>query len=100
MIATEVSKAYYDPTVNAAIGVFVGYLSPDEFKVIANELLDILETKKLRKQINNVKHMKVLKQEVAVWLNEVWFPKAKKIGLNAVYKKPWISDTVVVLTRR
>ena len=82
MIGTEVSRAYYDPALNAAMGVFVGYLSPDEFKTIANELLKIQVTKKVNKQINNVKQMKVLKQEVQVWLNDVWFPQAQKNGLK------------------
>ncbi len=82
MITTEVSRAYFDPATNAAMGVFIGFLSPDEFKVIANDLLVILETKKVKKQINDVKQMKVLKQEVQIWLNDVWFPKAQKNGLK------------------
>jgi len=76
------SNAVYDVSTNAAIGTFIGFLSPDEFKTIANQLLNIIETKKIKKQLNDVKQMKVLKPEVQEWLNTVWFPKAQKIGLR------------------
>jgi len=76
------SNAVYDVSTNAAIGTFIGFLSPDEFKTLANQLLNILETKKIKKQLNDVKQMKVLKPEVQEWLNTIWFPKAQKIGLR------------------
>lgn len=76
------SNAVYDIKTNAAIGTFIGFLSPDEFKTIANQLLNIIETKKIKKQLNDIKQMKVLKPEVQEWLNTVWFPKAQKIGLR------------------
>ncbi len=76
------STAVFDQKTNAAIGTFIGFLSPDEFKTIANELLNILETKKIKKQLNDIKQMKVLKPEVQEWLNTVWFPKAQKAGLK------------------
>ncbi|HCT29183.1 MAG TPA: hypothetical protein DIW31_00250 [Bacteroidales bacterium] len=76
------SSAVYDMKTNAAIGTFIGFLSPEEFKAIANQLLDILESKKIKKQLNDIKLMKVLKPEVQEWLNTEWFPKAQKIGLR------------------
>lgn len=76
------SNAVYDQSTNAAIGTFIGFLSPDEFKLVANQLLNILETKKIKKQLNDIKQMKVLKPEVQEWLNTEWFPKAQKIGLR------------------
>ena len=82
MKENEVSNAMYDLRTNAAIGTFIGFLSPDEFKTIANQLLDILEKKKVKKQLNDIKRMKVLKPEVQEWLNTVWFPKAQKVGLK------------------
>lgn len=82
MKENETSTAMYDMQSNAAIGTFIGFLSPDEFKTIANQLLDILEKKKAKRQLNDVKRMKVLKPEVQEWLNTIWFPKAQKIGLK------------------
>lgn len=76
------SNAVYDVSTNAAIGTFIGFLSPDEFKTIANQLLNILEKKMIKKQLNDIKQMKVLKPEVQEWLNTVWFPKVQKIGLR------------------
>lgn len=78
----KTTNAVYDSRTNAAIGTFVGFLSPDEFKTVANQLLDILETKRLKKQLNDIKQMKVLKPEVQEWLNTDWFPRAQKIGLK------------------
>jgi len=82
MKENETSTALYDIKTNAAIGTFIGFLSPDEFKTIAIQLLNIIDAKKLKKQLNDVKRMKVLKPEVQEWLNTIWFPKAKSIGLR------------------
>lgn len=78
----KATNAVYDSRTNAAIGTFVGFLTPDEFKTVANQLLGILETKRLKKQLNDIKQMKVLKPEVQEWLNTDWFPRAQKIGLK------------------
>jgi len=78
----KTTNAVYDSRTNAAIGTFVGFLTPDEFKTVANQLLGILETKRLKKQLNDIKQMKVLKPEVQEWLNTDWFPRAQKIGLK------------------
>ena len=78
----KATNAVYDSRTNAAIGTFVGFLTPDEFKAVANQLLGILETKRLKKQLNDIKQMKVLKPEVQEWLNTDWFPRAQKIGLK------------------
>ena len=76
------SKAYFDKESNAAIGEFVGFLKPDEFKSIANKLIQMLEEKDLKRQINDVKLMKVLSQDTQNWLNTDWFPRAKEAGLK------------------
>ena len=78
----KATNAVYDSRTNAAIGTFVGFLTPDEFKTVANQLLGILETKRLKKQLNDIKQMKVLKPEVQEWLNTDWCPRAQKIGLK------------------
>ena len=82
MSENETSSVFYDASIDTAIGTFVGYLSPAEFKTISNQLLNILETKRVKKQLNNVKKMKVLKPELQEWATEFWFPKAQKAGLK------------------
>ncbi len=82
MNENKTSTAAYDMRSNAAIGTFIGFLTPDEFKTVANQLLGILESKRLKKQLNDIKLMKVLKPEVQEWLNTDWFPRAQKIGLK------------------
>ncbi len=82
MSENKTTNAVYDSRTNAAIGTFVGFLTPEEFKTVANQLLSILETKRLKKQLNDIKQMKVLKPEVQEWLNTDWFPRAQKIGLK------------------
>jgi len=41
-----------------------------------------LKSKQSDKQLNDVKRMKPLKKEIQIWMNEVWFPKAKETGLK------------------
>jgi hypothetical protein len=76
------SKAFYDSETKAAIGVFEGFLSNDEFKEIAEELHEIRRKNYSSKQINNVVNMKVLSQETQDWIKNSWFPKAKLTGLK------------------
>lgn len=78
----SVSKAYFDAATGAAIGEFYGFLKPDEFKDIANQLIKLLTDNRLKKQINNIKEMKVLPQETQNWLNTNWFPRAQTAGLK------------------
>lgn len=82
MKANETSSVIYDIETNAVFGTFIGFLSPDEFKTIGNQQLDIIETKRLKKALNDVKRMKVLKPEVQEWVNNIWFPRAQKLGLK------------------
>jgi hypothetical protein len=76
------SKVYYDSTCGAAIGYFDGFLDAEKFKGLAEELHMIRKNYKSYKQLNNIENMKVLKPEVQQWLTEVWFPKAKELGLK------------------
>jgi hypothetical protein len=82
MKTNEELPVVYDISTNAVICTFIGYLSPDEFKSIGNKQLDVIGTKKLKKALNDIKKMKVLKPEVQEWVNTFWFPKAQKAGLK------------------
>jgi hypothetical protein len=76
------SKAFYDKTNGIATGYFNGFITSDKFKHIADELHDLRKNNKSVKQLNNIENMKVLTPEVQKWLNDIWFPKAKKTGLK------------------
>jgi len=82
MKVNDKSSAAHDNNIEAAIGTFVGFIAPDEFKTVSNELLNIIETKKVKKQLNDVRKMKVLKPELQEWSLSTWFPKAQKAGLK------------------
>jgi hypothetical protein len=82
MKANETSSVVYNIETNAVFGTFIGFLSPDEFMAIGNQQLEMLETKRLNKVLNDVKRMKVLKPEMQEWVNNIWFPKAQKLGLK------------------
>jgi hypothetical protein len=79
MIKTD---SYYDSDVQAAIGVFKGFLSTDEFKDVAKNLQKLRKENSSKKQLNNIEDMKVLSKEVREWLQGVWFPEALKTGLK------------------
>jgi len=76
------SKAFYDATCKTAIGHFVGFIKPEEFKKIAEELHELRRKNFSCKQLNNIEEMKVLTADIQKWLNDVWFPKAKQTGLK------------------
>lgn len=76
------SKAFYDNATGAAIGHFAGFLNPDEFKKIAEELHVIRRNYNSKKQLNNIEQMRVLTADVQKWLNDVWFPRARLGGLK------------------
>jgi len=74
--------SYYDADTKAAIGIFKGFIKSDEFKSIAENLHQIRIDNKSNKQLNNIEDMKVLTEDIRVWLKDVWFPKAIETGLN------------------
>jgi len=76
------SGAFYDKDVRAAIGVFKGFLTTDQFKGIANELHSIRKKNFSSKQLNDIQDMKVLTRDVQEWLDSTWFPEAVATGLK------------------
>ncbi len=78
------SGAFYDSETQAAIGVFSGFLNPDKFKAIGDELHEVRQKNFSSKQLNNISDMKVITQDVQQWINDVWFPKAKLTGLKTL----------------
>jgi|GEM_PF-1142475 len=78
----DTKTSYYDNESKAAIGIFKGFVTPGEFKNIANSLHEIRTANKSNKQLNNIEDMKVLTEDIRIWLKDEWFPKAVETGLN------------------
>jgi hypothetical protein len=76
------ADSYYDSDVKAAIGVFKGFLSTDEFKKVAENLQKLRKENSSKRQLNNIEDMKVLTKDVREWLQSIWFPEALKTGLK------------------
>ncbi len=78
----QMSYSFDDTANKCGIGTFLGFVKHSEFKKVAEELLEILKTKKYTKQINDVSLMDVLETETQEYLATHWFPKAKLYGLK------------------
>lgn len=76
------TTSYYDNEVKAAIGIFKGFVTTEEFKRVAESLHKIRTDNRSNKQLNNIEDMKVLTKEIRTWLQDVWFPEAIKTGLQ------------------
>ncbi len=76
------STSFYDMEINAAIGVFKGFLSTEEFRAIAENLHKLRSENSSCRQLNNIENMKVLTKDVRDWLRDTWFPEAVKTGLK------------------
>ena len=73
---------FFDKEINAAIGIFQGFLKAEDFKKSAEGIQKLRIDNKSNKQLNNIKDMKVLTSEIRDWLQDSWFPKASKTGLK------------------
>lgn len=78
----DTKKIYYDKEIRSAVGVFEGFMSFENFKELAIQVNELRSKNFSKKQLNNVKDMKVLTQEVQKWIKEFWFPKAQASGLK------------------
>jgi hypothetical protein len=79
------AKSKFDVAQNCAYGTFVGpFVNRNQQKFIDNakNLLNILRVNHLHKQINNISKMGVLDIKVKNYLQNEWFPEAKKAGLT------------------
>lgn len=82
MVKNVELPVFYDVNLNAVFCTYAGLLSTEEFKEIANKQIEIIVTKELKKALNDIKEMKVLKPDIQEWINTVWFPKAQNAGLK------------------
>ena len=75
-------KAYYDNQSKNIIVEFSGIPTLDEFKVVANSILDALKTNNTSKLLNNTLDLEGNSLEIQEWVQQVWFPKAESLGLK------------------
>ena len=75
-------NAFFDTEVNAAVGVFTGFMTADQFRYYFEELNLLRIQNESNKQINDGEQMKMFTKEVQNWLLEVWLPRAEVSGLE------------------
>ena len=76
------TNTYFSTELNAVVWEINGFVNTEKFKGFAMETLDLLKKHSVKKQLNNVQNMKVLTKDIQIWIDEVWFPKAKTVGLK------------------
>ncbi len=76
------TEIYFSEELNAVVCEFNGFLKTEKFIELGLETNNLLVKHSAQKQLNNVQNMKVLTKEAHVWIDEVWYPKAKASGLK------------------
>jgi hypothetical protein len=77
-------NAFFDIESNAAVGIFSGFMTSEQFKFFFEELNTIRIKNESNKLISDNEEMRILTKDVQNWLSEVWFPQARTSGLEYV----------------
>ncbi|WP_026461951.1 hypothetical protein [Adhaeribacter aquaticus] len=73
---------FYDEELGAVISVYEGFLKFDEFKEIASSTLGVIRKTTSSKILVNTSQLKVMVKQNQDWINDVWFPEAKRAGVR------------------
>lgn len=76
------TKTYFSSELNSVVWDVDGFQKTEKFIETALETMDLRKKHFVNKQLNNIQNMKVLTKDIQVWIEEVWFPKAKISGLK------------------
>ena len=76
------TKTYFSNELNAVVWDVNGFLKTEKFIEFASETTNLRKKHSAYKQLNNVQNMRILTNEIQVWIDEVWFPKAIISGLK------------------
>ncbi|MFC6996148.1 STAS/SEC14 domain-containing protein [Rufibacter roseus] len=71
-----------DQDLQAVISTYKGFLKHQEFMEISLATLDLAKEHGLSKIFVDTVHLKVMLQESQQWINQVWFGKAKQVGIR------------------
>jgi len=75
-------NVYLDSKSGSIIGIFEGFLEIEEHQSIGLKILDLAKMNSSKKLVIDTTKLKVMKQETQKWIEEVWFPKAKGLGVS------------------
>ena len=78
----EEIKTYFSNELKAVVMEINGFVTTEKFKEVALETHNLRKKHFVKKQLNNIRNMKILTKEIQLWLNDVWFPAAKSNGLE------------------
>lgn len=76
------TRTYFSSELNAVVWEIHGFINTEKFIESGLESHELLKKYSAKKQLNNIQNMKVLSKEIQIWIEEVWFPKAKSFGLK------------------
>lgn len=75
-------KCTYDNKLEAVVLVLIGFLSFDKFTRIASKTHDLRKKNNSIKQLNDIRQMKVLSNDIQDWIENIWFSAAVESGLK------------------
>jgi hypothetical protein len=73
---------FFDPGLSSVVTIYSGFLKHDAFKEICLGALETAQTHQLSKILVDTSHLKVMLKESQQWIEDVWFPRAKQIGIK------------------
>jgi hypothetical protein len=82
VISGKMQTNYIDPELKALVAVFDDFMKPEEFKRRCNKTLALVKETGINKVLVDTRNLKVMVQENQRWIDEVWYPDARQVGLR------------------
>lgn len=73
---------YVDQEVGILVAIFDDFMKPEEFKRRCNITLELVKETGLTKVLVDTRRLKVMVQENQRWIDAIWYPAARKAGLE------------------
>ncbi|GEO05095.1 hypothetical protein AAE02nite_27590 [Adhaeribacter aerolatus] len=73
---------YVDRQLGALVAIFDDFMKPEEFKRRCNKTLELVKETGITKALIDTRDLKVMVQENQRWIDDVWYPEAKRVGLR------------------
>jgi hypothetical protein len=76
--------ATFDQELGATVGKFIGFFTHEEFTEVAHSVLRLMAKNNPNKVLVDTEQIRVMTFESQLWIDTVWFPKAKNLGLKKI----------------
>jgi hypothetical protein len=83
-LKNEYVDQLFDKSLNALYAKFNKYVSQEELLKISEHAYEIIRVYKADKCLVNLKNLPVHDSKSAEYINNVWFPRVKKLGVQVV----------------